>query len=311
MSRLWLVVGFLLSSVGGWAQDSIPACCLPESPSEVLSDGFLPARFLLRVQGRDVMPGSFVNTSENRVFDPLHSLDGFFYKLALGGRQVRIVHIGDSHVRGHAFPKAVKECFERDFGGQAVVHSEFGYRDSGVARETGLPGPIYDVVAVNGATAGRFDTPENIERVGRLRPDLVIVSFGTNEAHTWRYDMAAHRRELRLLVEDVRRVCPDAAVLLTTPPGAWRGRRRGRRVNPNTPLAVRVVGDFARDFGMALWDLYGIVGGESFAVRNWQDAGLMRRDGIHFSLEGYLLQGRLLYEALINEYNDYVGNRMD
>ena len=52
--------------------------------------------------------------------------------------------------------------------------------------------------------------------------------------------------------------------------------------------------------------MYNILGGTRRACLNWQEAGLMRPDHVHYMPDGYVLQGELLYQALIKAYNDYV-----
>ena len=54
---------------------------------------------------------------------------------------------------------------------------------------------------------------------------------------------------------------------------------------------------------MAFIDLYGATGGEGSA-ESWAEYGLMGRDRIHYTEEGYRVQGLLIYNAL---YNGYVG----
>lgn len=68
---------------------------------------------------------------------------------------------------------------------------------------------------------------------------------------------------------------------------------------------------FAADNGLALWDLYDIAGGQERACRNWTAANMFQRDRIHFTQEGYVLQGLLLHEAFIKAYNDYVATKLD
>ena len=63
---------------------------------------------------------------------------------------------------------------------------------------------------------------------------------------------------------------------------------------------------FADDNGLAVWDMYHILGGRRRACLNWQEAGLMRPDHIHYLAPAYELQGQLFYQALIKAYNDYV-----
>ena len=115
------------------------------------------------------------------------------------------------------------------------------------------------------------------------------------------------------MLSALKQECPDAAFLLTTPPGAYvrNGRRGPRVINPRTPLVVNNELKFARENGIAVWDLYDIVGGKSRACLNWNGANLFQRDKIHFTREGYILQGLLLHEAFIKAYNDYVAIRLE
>jgi hypothetical protein len=43
------------------------------------------------------------------------------------------------------------------------------------------------------------------------------------------------------------------------------------------------------------------MGGKN-SILEWQKESLARRDLIHFTKEGYELQGKLLYEALMHHY---------
>ena len=54
--------------------------------------------------------------------------------------------------------------------------------------------------------------------------------------------------------------------------------------------------------------MYEVVGGKKRACKNWTEAKLMRPDHVHYLPEGYILQGNLLYQALIKAYNDYVSH---
>lgn len=68
---------------------------------------------------------------------------------------------------------------------------------------------------------------------------------------------------------------------------------------------------FARENGLAVWDLYDIVGGKERACLNWNAAHFYQRDKIHFTREGYIVQGLLLHEAFIKAYNDYVATGLE
>lgn len=110
----------------------------------------------------------------------------------------------------------------------------------------------------------------------------------------------------------LKTACPDVHFLMTTPPGAYvRNGRRGRVINPRTSLVVENELEFAREHGIAIWDMYDIVGGRQRACLNWNAAKMYQRDKIHFTREGYTLQGLLLHEAFIKAYNNYVATRLD
>lgn len=246
------------------------------------------------------MPDCFRAMKENEIIDSVGILNPFWDKLrwlrfaatdSLRTDSLRVIHIGDSHIRGHIFPRTVGELMKQSF--RVISHEDFG---------------------INGAFCVTFNKPENIRRVAALKPDLLILSFGTNEAHNVRYISTLHYQQMDELVRELRAVLPEVPMLITTPPGQYEGigrrhRRRPRsyRVNPRTALAARTIRRFADEQGLALWDMYEICGGQQRAALNWWDAGLMRPDHIHYMPEGYTLQGELLHQALVKKYNEFVG----
>ena len=61
----------------------------------------------------------------------------------------------------------------------------------------------------------------------------------------------------------------------------------------------------AIDTESAAIDLY-VAGGGSGSCHDWKNFNLLGADGVHFSAEGYRLQGKLIYNAIINSYLKYV-----
>lgn len=92
-----------------------------------------------------------------------------------------------------------------------------------------------------------FSDDEKIKEIASLHPDLIIVSFGTNEAHSRRYLAQAHKMQIGRLLGMLKAACPEAAFLLTTPPGAYVGRRRARTINPRTVTAARIIKEYAQE----------------------------------------------------------------
>ena len=306
--RILLSVGLVLACFRFVeAQDPEPAKTALDSRSRSAMSKELRALMSFAPIPDNPMPKAFRDTVENVITDPTGSLYTFFDKLAGMDRPVRIVHIGDSHIRGHVLPYVMRQSLEEDFGADAVEDIPVTYSSSGLARETGEPGIVYHILGVNGATCGTFATPERLKEIVGLSPDLVIVSFGTNEAHGRNYSSEEHRTSLDKMLSAIKAECPETVFLLTTPPGAYvRGGKQGRTVNPRTPKVVETELDYASRSGLAIWNLYEIAGGKRSACKNWTSGGYFQKDKIHFTHEGYRVQGKLLHEAFIKAYNGYV-----
>lgn len=239
------------------------------------------------------LPPAFRGTGCNDIVDSLDLLSPVFERLrlmhaGLSEDTVRIVHIGDSHIRGHIYPQTTGALLAETFG--AVSYTDMG---------------------VNGATCLTFTHPARLSAIVALRPELLILSFGTNESHNRRYNAHVHYNQIDELVKLLQARLPGVPILLTTPPGSYesfrqRRRRRTYSVNPRTATAVKTIHAYARDHGLLVWDMYTAVGGSERACQNWTEAQLMRPDHVHYLPEGYVLQGKLFYQALIKAYNAYV-----
>ena len=295
-SSRWLariVLLFSCSWIGLYAQDFLPQQPPLESRlKEVKPLGeWRAGGDTIRV--KVAFPEAFRQTGPNVLIDSLGLLQPVLEHLhlvraGLSEDTVRIVHIGDSHVRGHIYPQTTGTRLIEAFGAVSYI-------DKGV----------------NGATCLTFTHSKRIDEVANLKPELLILSFGTNESHNRRYNAHLHYHQLDELVKSLRLRLPDVPILLTTPPGAYESFRKQKRrrtyvINPRTATAVATIHRYAKEHRLLVWDMYEVVGGKSRACLNWTAARLMRPDHVHFLPEGYILQGNLLYQALITAYNDYV-----
>lgn len=231
-------------------------------------------------------------TKANEIENNVEVLYGVLEKMrktryGLTQDSVRIVHIGDSHVRGHIFPQTTSDLLKKEFG--AVSYIDIG---------------------VNGAICTTFVTDELIGKIRKANPELLILSFGTNESHNLKYNDVIHYGQIDELVESLKSYFPKIPIILTTPPGSYQSFKRRRRarvytVNPRTSKAAKTIKKYTEQNNLLLWDLYNIAGGEK-ASNNWYKANLMRGDRIHYLPDGYILQGNLLFQAIIKAYNSYV-----
>ncbi len=309
-SRLWLWLLLLGCAVGATAQDRIPDRLSPQdtlrNPVLHVQHGTAPLHDPVPVGNS--LPRTFRNAGTNCILRA-EQLSPFFEKLCQGTEPVRIVQLGDSHVRGHVFSVAARHTLEAAWGSQAVHPDAITYQTTALARETGAPGLVYHAIGINGATAAEFCNTEQMDKVASLMPDLVILSFGTNESHNRRYDPVEHYAQMDALLTLLRHYVPDAEVMLTTPPGSYvRASRRRRIINPRTAKAVDTILEFAEARDLPVWDLYNLAGGARSACANWRTNRLMQRDQVHFTHQGYTIQGNLLGEALLKAFNDYVAN---
>lgn len=266
------------------------------------------------------LPATFRQTQANQIIGS-DLLTPFFEKIRKADRPVRVLHLGDSHVRGHVFTVETRQCLEKAWGDSAVYADKITYKTSALARETGKAGLVYHAYGINGATYGQFNNEQTLSKFDELNPDLIILSFGTNEAHGRNYTEEWQIQEMDALLASLKERFPDADFLLTTPPGSyWRKRvkktlKNGRKtyvtrhiLNEQVEQVANTQVAYGVEHQIPVWDLYHVVGGADYACRNWRNAGLQRSDYIHYTSEGYILQGKLLAEAILKAYYSYETN---
>lgn len=196
----------------------------------------------------------------------------------------------------------------------------------GVSLSGDRPGLFYHAIGNNGAT---YNSYNRIGAVGlginSLKPNLVIISLGTNEAFARSVNTSTLKNSIDRLVGNIRYANPDAVILLTTPMECHRSvttskktrvklkTKKGRKaryktvvktsrsyaVNPNIGPVRNAILDYGKENGIAVYDWYDVAGGRG-ASDLWIKANLFAKDRVHHTKQGYNVEGRLLYEALLN-----------
>jgi len=175
----------------------------------------------------------------------------------------------------------------------------------GILLENGNPGIIYHTVGVNGAQYQNYSEALHFsEQTKGIKPDLIIISLGTNEAYGLNFNKEKFYADIQLLTNQLRQVNPDAGFLFITPACSF----RRKKPNPRLPMAAKTIIRYAADNNLSCWDLQGATGGDNSAI-SWKKNHLLRPDGVHYSRAGYELQGNLFCKAFLNAYNAYVSNR--
>lgn len=160
-------------------------------------------------------------------------------------------------------------------------------------KEAGL---FYETCGVNGAQYRHFNQAWLFWRqLGLIRPDLVIVSLGTNDSLVAGFDREIFLGEVEKFIGGVRGNLGEVPVLLTSPPD--RCGLRGR--NDEAELAVRkALAEIAKRHGISFWDAHAFMGGEG-SIGSWKRKGLAKPDQVHLTPEGYRLMAQGLFEAML------------
>jgi len=162
----------------------------------------------------------------------------------------------------------------------------------------------YTSIGVNGAGFYSYQRCTLFENQLQLyRPDLFIISIGTNDAYTPQFDSAAFRKNYENMADLVLKINPECALLFTVPNDNYYKRKYP---NKNTALQQKIIHDLARKYHAAVWDFYAVMGGLGSSQR-WYLQHLMARDRVHFTRTGYSLKADLLFKALVNAWEKSSG----
>lgn len=156
-------------------------------------------------------------------------------------------------------------------------------------------GLVYHTLGVNGARVDHFLQAELFWRqLPALHADLLVISLGTNGAQTRSVDAKTREGYLDSLVKKLQQAAPGAALLFTTAPESFQGRR------PNVALRTlnQTLLSFCARNEWPCYDLFTVMSGLGTRYRS-RALQLLQRDRIHYSAEGYRLMGNLLLNALM------------
>lgn len=172
---------------------------------------------------------------------------------------------------------------------------------NGIILENNNSGVVYSAIGVNGAKCSDcLKYPLFFEQLQAIEADLVVISFGTNESFD-KLETVAFYTQLEEMLLSIKKQNPKVEVLITTPPPSL-----FQRKYPNTFVAsyTKTILEFAEKNNYAVWDMYKNMGG-LYSVNSNAKKGLMSKDKVHYSKQGYELQGELFFKALMETYNNF------
>jgi hypothetical protein len=161
-------------------------------------------------------------------------------------------------------------------------------------------GVVYHHCGVVGAQFTHLidKAPWTIEQIQHLKPDIIIFSFGTNEAYNGKLDTLDYTQQVQAFLHKLSLACPQTAIILTTAPDT---RSRNRIPPMQRPVNNQLKTIAARE-KLTLYDLNAAMGGWG-SLHTWYNHQLTISDKLHFNAAGYALQGQLFTLSLMQAYN--------
>jgi lysophospholipase L1-like esterase len=166
-------------------------------------------------------------------------------------------------------------------------------------------GIVYHSMGINGAS---FDTFTNeIDYMSLLKtfhPDCIIISLGTNDSYLRQVDTSALKNKISVIIEKVKSEFPGSCILLATPGDHL---IHNKYFNENLIKTRAAIISVALRYQCAYWDFFSVMGGLGSSKR-WAQHGLMYKDMLHLSKEGYKLQADLFFEAFEKAVDEAMTN---
>jgi lysophospholipase L1-like esterase len=185
-----------------------------------------------------------------------------------GGRPVSVLQYGDSHIAAGIEPKAIENSLR------------------------GLAPVDYQTKAKVGITADYpLHDPQNWldQPIRQANPDLVILSFGSNDS-AGAVNKQAYEQKYQHLVDEIRKRAPNASILVVGPTDGHTLDHSGRTL-PGIDSVIDAQKEVAAKNGLNFFDIRSAMGGPG-SIDKWYANHLAGPDKLHFTTQGYQLLGK-------------------
>jgi lysophospholipase L1-like esterase len=178
----------------------------------------------------------------------------------------------------------------------------------GVALDRSSNGLVLDALGINGArvqTALAWNEQHMTEQLQHRKPDLVVLSYGTNES----FDdtpIDQYERALVDLLGRIARAVPTASCLLMGPPDHAVETKDGWISSPRLAEVVAAQKRVAEAAGCAFFDQLEAMGGAGTALLWYEEPEpRMAKDRVHLTRTGYAQLGVTFSTELLRAYGAY------
>lgn len=249
-----------------------------ERPSSTGGDGTVP-------QSTDRIPNQ--PTTDNPLPDvpgptpPGEGLSHFqqaIDRARSGGEPVRVLQYGDSHIVQGTEAKSIEQSLDQ------------------------LAPTNYSTMAKGGISANYplshpqewLDAP-----LQQNNPDLVILSFGSNDA-AGPVDKDSYMQMYQKLIDNIHQRSPNADIVICGPTDGDSivGANKGNTL-PGLDTVIEAQKEIAARNHLQFVDQRAMMGGPG-SIEQWHDKGLSAGDKLHFSAEGYGVLGESIANHIKN-----------
>ncbi len=172
----------------------------------------------------------------------------------------------------------------------------------GFAVEDSLKNIGYYPFGVNGASSSSFLKCEYLkEQLQQIKPDLVILSLGVNDAYNRGYSQKTFEKNYDSLISIIKTLSPNSAIIINTINDHY----SAKKIPNINSLSVRNgIFNLQKKHNIAIWDMFQIMGGLG-SIKVWQKYDLAAKDKIHFKVRGYYMIGKLMFDAINDRFVEY------
>ena len=157
-------------------------------------------------------------------------------------------------------------------------------------------GVVYHSTGVGAAAFRSILLLEKLEQhVPIIKPDLVILDFGTNDILYHNKVEPSLTKEVEQAIHWWRSMQPEILILLTSTQDLYY-----KKHSITAGISFRNVMDsLARKNDCLFWNWYDLSGGIN-TIRTWASLGYAKSDHIHLTKAGYQIKGGLLFTSMMN-----------
>ena len=193
-------------------------------------------------------------------------------------------------------------CVTDSFTFSFVNNNNNSFTITGILLENENPGITYHSLGVNGASVNAFLRCEHFEEeIPLLSPDMVIFGLGINDASEPDFTINTFKENYLKLVNQFKKVNPHCFFIFITNNDSYKKVGKKYVVNKKALEVRKAMYELADEIGGAVFDQFEIMGG-LYSMEKWRLAKLAQNDRLHFTKEGYELMGKLLFNAIIREF---------